>query len=264
MKLLIKLGGTLLDSEESRSSLAAQLVGLAAGGHQVVVVHGGGKRLSRYLAARGIESRFIRGFRVTTPETLDAVIKVLAGEVNLELVSALERAGARAVGLTGADAGLVEAVELSPELGAVGEIERVRPELLDLLTSRGYVPVVACLARGARGEIYNVNADQLAVAVATHFLADRLVFLTDVEGVLDSEERLIAELTAEGATQLIASGVASGGMEAKLRACASALEQGVPQISIAAGARPGVLEQLLSGSGTGTTVTATCTAGSSR
>ena len=252
MKLLIKLGGTLLDSEESRYSLALQLAGLAARGHHVAVVHGGGKQLSRYLAARGVESRFINGFRVTTPETLEAVIQVLAGEVNLQLVAALEQAGGRAVGLTGADAGLVQAVPLSAELGAVGHIERVRPELLDLLTSRGYLPVVACLARGGRGEIYNVNADQMAVACAAHFLADRLIFLTDVEGVLDAEKRLIAELTVEQAAHLVEARVVSGGMEAKLRACCSALKQGVPEVRIAAGARPRVLEQLLSGGRLGT------------
>ncbi|MBI3695286.1 MAG: acetylglutamate kinase, partial [Acidobacteria bacterium] len=160
MKLLVKLGGTLLDGEESRRRLALQLARLAGQGHQVVVVHGGGKQLSRYLAGRGMESRFVNGFRVTTPEILEGVTKILAGDVNLQLVSALEQAGARAVGLTGADAGLVRAVQLSPELGAVGRIERVRPEVLDLLASRGYLPVVACLAAGAHGEIYNVNADQ--------------------------------------------------------------------------------------------------------
>ena len=260
MKLLIKIGGTLLDSEESRYLLALQLPGLAAHGHQVVVVHGGGKQLGRYLAARGIESRFINGFRVTTPETLDAVVKVLAGDVNLQLVTALEQAGARAVGLTGADAGLVQAVPLSPELGAVGRIERVRPELLDLLTARGYIPVVACLARGPHGEIYNVNADQMAVACAAHFLADRLIFLTDVEGVLDSEKRLLPELTADQAAELVERGIASGGMEAKLRACSSAIRQGVPEVRIAAGARPRVLEQLLSGEALGTAVTAGCAA----
>lgn len=256
MKLLVKLGGTLLDGAETRSSLARQVTALADRGHQMVVVHGGGKQLSRYLAARGVESRFVNGFRVTTPETLDAVVKVLAGQVNLELVSALQQAGARAVGLTGADAGLVEAVQLSAELGAVGRIERVRAELLEVLTGRGYLPVIACLAGGRRGEIYNVNADQMAVACATGFRAERLIFLTDVEGVLDTNKLLLPTLTAAQADELIASGVASGGMEAKLRACTSALADGVAAVHVAPGARPAILEELLSGRHPGTKLVA--------
>lgn len=254
MKLLIKLGGTLLDGAESRYLLALQIAGLVVKGHRVVVVHGGGKQLTRYLAERGIASRFVNGFRVTTPETLDAVVQVLAGQVNTELVAALEQAGARPVGLTGADDGLVQAVQLSAELGAVGRVDRVRADLLDLLTAHGYVPVVACLAGGAHGQLYNVNADQMAVACASHFLADRLVFLTDVEAVLDGEKRRIAELTEAEAGSLIASGVATGGMEAKLRACAAAVRQGVPAVQIASGARPRVLDELLAGAPVGTTV----------
>ena len=256
MKLVVKLGGTLLDWEESRQRLAIEIGGLAARGHRVVVVHGGGKQLTRHLTERGVESRFVGGFRVTTPETLRAVVQVLAGEVNLALVSALEQAGARAVGLTGADAGLARAVALSPDLGAVGRIDQVRAELLDLLTGRGYVPVVGCLAGGRQGEVFNVNADQMAVAVASHFLADRLIFLTDVEGVLDGERRRIPELTAEEAGALISSGVAAGGMEAKLKACSSAVRQGVPAVQIAAGAEPRILERLLAGEAAGTTVRA--------
>ncbi len=254
MKLLVKVGGTLLDAEESRRMLAHELAPLAAQGHQVAVVHGGGRQLSRYLAAHGVESRFVNGFRVTTPEVLEGVTKILAGDVNLQLVSALQQAGARAVGLTGADAGLVQAVPLSPDLGAVGRIDRVRPEVLDLLVSRGYLPVVACLAAGVHGEVYNVNADQMAVACAAHFLADRLIFLTDVEGVLDGQKRLVPELTAAAAEELIAQGVATGGMEAKLRACVAAVRQGIPEVRIAAGARPRVLQALLAGREVGTKV----------
>lgn len=256
MKLLIKLGGTLLEDAKIRRQLALQIAGLGRCGHRVVVVHGGGKRLSRYLAERGIESRFVNGLRVTTPEMLDAVVKVFGGEVNTELVGALESAGTRAVGLTGADAGLAEASPLSPELGAVGKIERVRAELLDLLTAEGYVPVVACLAAGAQGELYNVNADQMAVACAAAFAAERLIFLTDVQGALDAEKRVIPQLTAEQAAALIEHGVATGGMEAKLRACLEAVRQGVPEVRIAAGSRPGVLEQLLAGWAVGTAVVA--------
>jgi len=254
VKLLIKIGGTLLESAEVLRRLAVQVSRLAAAGHRVVVVHGGGPQLTRYLALRGIDSRFVNGFRVTTPETLEAVVKVLAGEVNLALVSALQQAGASAVGLTGADAGLTHAVQLSAHLGAVGRIERVRPALLELLTASRYVPVVACLAAGAHGELFNVNADQMAVACAAHFLADRLIFLTDVEGVLDPDKRLIAQLTAAEASAAIDSRLATGGMEAKLRACASAVHQGIPEVRIVAGARPRVLEEVIAGQPAGTRI----------
>ncbi len=254
MKLLVKLGGTLLDSAGSRGRLAPEIAALVGQAHQVVVVHGGGKQLTRYLTQRGVESRFVGGLRVTTPETLEAVVKILAGQVNTELVAVLVRAGARAVGLTGADDGLVRAVRMAPELGAVGKVERARAELLELLTGHGYLPVVACLAGGAQGELYNVNADQMAVACAVAFQADRLIFLTDVEGVLDGDQRLLPELTAAAALELIERDVAQGGMEAKLRACVAAVGQGVGEVQIGPGARAGVLEELLRGRAVGTTV----------
>jgi acetylglutamate kinase len=196
VKLLVKLGGTLLEDASIRRQLARQISALSEQAHRVVVVHGGGKRLSRYLAQRGIESRFVNGLRVTTPQMLEAVVNVFAGEVNTELVGALAAAGARAVGLTGADGGLAQAVPLAEELGAVGRIERVRPALLDLLTGEGYVPVVTCLGAGAQGALYNVNADQMAVACAAAFRAAGIIFLTDVPGVRDHEKHLLPQLTA--------------------------------------------------------------------
>ena len=255
MRLLVKLGGTLLESAEALPRVAAELAAVAQD-HAVVVVHGGGKQLSRHLAARGIESRFVNGFRVTTPETLQSVVQVFAGDVNLKLVAALGQAGARAVGLTGADAGLVEATQLAAELGAVGRIDRVRPELLDSLVAGGYLPVVACLATGRSGEIYNVNADEMAAACAAAFRADRLLLLTDVDAVLDANQQPLARLTAAEAEELIRRGVARGGMEAKLRACGRALAQGVPEVRIAPWARSGVVPQLAAGTGPGTAILA--------
>ena len=216
--------------------LAGQIAAAARDGVDLVVVHGGGKQMTRYLAERGIESRFINGLRVTTPETIDAVLKVFAGSVNHELVAALIAAGASAVGLTGIDACLVEAEPLDPALGAVGKPVRSNPALLNLLCEHGYVPVVACVAGDRRGRIYNVNADQMAAACAASFGADLLLFLTDVAGVLDSGRQVLAQLTSAECEALIAQGVATGGMQAKLRAASNALEKGVNQVIIAAGA----------------------------
>ena len=256
MKLLVKLGGTLLESDQSRASLARQLTRLCADGHRLVVVHGGGKRLSRYLGGLDHKSEFRHGLRVTPPEIMDAVLRVLAGSVNRQLVAELQGAGARAVGLTGIDAGTVRATQLAPDLGLVGKVEHVNPELLDMLTERGFLPAVACIAGGANGAIFNVNADQMAAACATGLAVDRVVFLTDVGGVLDAKGMLIPRLSASGAESLIADGVAKGGMEAKLRAAISALAGGIGRVSIVNGHEPEILAQALGGPGVGSQLSA--------
>ena len=255
MKILVKLGGTLLDQEPLRASLAAQIATAARAGREVVVVHGGGKQMTRFLTERGIESRFVNGLRVTTPETMDAVVKVLAGTVNHELVAALTKAGANAVGLSGVDASLATAEQMDPALGAVGRVVRSNPALLGLLTANGYIPVVACMAGDAQGRMYNVNADQMAVACAAGFEVDQLVFLTDVDGVLDGAKQLLRQLTIADCERLISDGVATGGMEAKLNAARSALRQGVGQVRIAPGAAPDALSRLLAGEPLGTRLT---------
>ncbi len=252
MKLLVKLGGTLLDAADSRDRLAAQIAAARAGGAEIVVVHGGGKQMTRYLTERGIESRFVNGLRVTTPETVDAVLKVFAGSVNHELVASLNRAGAMAVGLSGIDSFLVEAEQMDPALGAVGRVTRSNPALLHLLADNGYLPVVACVAGDRQGQVYNVNADQMAVACAVAFGAQQLVFLTDVPGVLDGAKQVRPVLGAEQSRQLIADGTVTGGMQAKLNAALAALEGGVGQVRIAPGAAEGVLERILAGEEIGT------------
>jgi acetylglutamate kinase len=254
VKLLVKLGGTLLDAADSRDRVAAQIAATRAAGFDVVVVHGGGKQMTRYLAERGIESRFVRGLRVTTPETLDAVLKIFAGSVNHELVASLNRAGALAVGLSGIDAFIAEAEQLDPELGAVGRVTKSDPALLHLLTAHQYVPVVACVAGDRHGNVYNVNADQMAVACAAAFGASQLIFLTDVEGVLDGSRQIRTVLTAQESERLIAEGIATGGMQAKLEAAMAALRGGVEQVRIAPGAADGVLRRLLAGEPIGTRI----------
>jgi acetylglutamate kinase len=251
LKLLIKLGGTLLDAPESLQRLTREITAVARDA-STVVVHGGGKQMTRFMDERGIESRFVNGLRVTTPEVLDAVVKVFAGSVNVALVSAFRAAGSRPVGLTGLDAGLVDAEPLNSELGHVGRPIQSDIRLLEILLGERYLPVVACVAGDAQGAVYNVNADQMAVACATAFGVDKLLFLTDVEGVRDGTNRIRECLTAAEARALIRDGVATGGMQAKLEAALAALEQGVGEILIASGARPGVIAKLVGGSRIGT------------
>jgi acetylglutamate kinase len=255
VKILVKLGGTLLDTPDSRARLAREITELVGSGVHVVVVHGGGKQMTRFLTERNVESRFVNGLRVTTPEVLDAVLKVLGGAVNHELVAAFVAAGARAVGLSGLDAGTAIAERLDPQLGAVGRPVGSNGALMNLLAANGYLPVVACIAGDASGAIYNVNADQMAVACASGFGADTLFFLTDVDGVRMADGTVAASLTPAGIDRLIADGVATGGMQAKLESARRALEAGVRKIVIAPGQLSGIVSRLAAGTAIGTSIT---------
>ncbi len=251
MRLLIKLGGTLLDAAESRERLAREIAKVAER-EQVVVVHGGGKQMTRFLAERGVESRFVNGLRVTTDEVIDAVVKVFAGSVNAQLVTAFRAAGANPVGLSGLSGKLVDAVQLDPELGHVGKPEASDGRLLEILVRESYLPVVACVAGNRFGSIFNVNGDQMAAACAQAFGADRLIFLTDVEGVRDVSGRTCDKLTVEQGLHLISSGIATGGMQAKIEAAVTALQHGVAEVLIAPGAHSGIIDKLLAGDRVGT------------
>ncbi len=256
MKALIKIGGSLLDDAASRNDIAAQIAEVAASGVTVTVVHGGGKQMTRFLEERGVTSTFVRGLRVTTDETIDAVLKVLAGSVNTQLVASLCAAGALAVGLTGIDAGLATADQLDPELGFVGKVVASDSRLLATLSGAGYMPVVACIAGGIHGEVFNVNGDSMAVAVAYNWQVDRLVFLTDVAGVLDAEKALIPVLTAAECRSLIDTEVATGGMQAKLNSAMDAVEHGVQEVRIVKGSEAGIVRRVFAGEQTGTRVIA--------
>ena len=261
MKILVKLGGTLLDSPESRLRLASEIAAASQQGIQVVVVHGGGKQMTRYLAGQGIESRFVNGLRVTTPEVLDAVVKVLAGSVNQDLVSAFVACGAPAVGLSGMDALLTEARQLDPDLGWVGKPIRSDARLLNSLLELKYIPVVACLAGDRQGRFFNVNADQMAVSLAGALCADKLLFLTDVDGVKDRNNVVYSTLNIEECRKLVDSGTVSGGMRAKLESAIEAFETGTGEVVIAPGAVNGVIRQLVAGEDVGTRIVAGSAAG---
>jgi acetylglutamate kinase len=252
LRILVKLGGSLLDSPQERTRLAGELAAVSRT-VQMVIVHGGGKQMTRFLTERGVESRFVDGLRVTTPDVVDAVLKVFAGTVNHELVAAFVAAGSKAVGLTGIDASITEAVQLREDLGAVGRVTKSNGDLLELLSANGYLPVVACVAGDRDGAIYNVNADQMAVACAAGFGADKLFFLTDVDGV-KGKDGLISKLTPQDCRQLIAGGIATGGMQAKLNAACDGLAGGVGEVVIVPGSRGGVVSSLMEGQSIGTRI----------
>ena len=245
MKLLVKLGGTLLDGAESRDCLARQIAATRAAGHEVTVVHGG-READDPLSGRPGNREPLRR-RPASHRTGDRrrrVLKVFAGTVNHELVASLNRAGALGVGLSGIDSFLAEAEQMDPALGAVGRVTRSNAALLNLLTANGYVPVVACVAGDRQGNIYNVNADQMAVGLRGR-VRGGATDLPDGCGWRPGrrEGGLRPVLTAADSRQLIADGVATGGMQAKLNAALSALEGGVEQVRIAPGAAPSVLEK---------------------
>ncbi len=241
----------MLDEPASRNGLARQLTALTAE-HELVVVHGGGKQMTRYLEERGVESRFVNGLRVSDEAVIDAASKVIAGSVNKQFVAALTAAGQLAMGLSGVDGRLTTAMRMAGDLGYVGSPVRSDGRLLRLLVDGGYLPVVACLAADESGTIYNVNADGMAVSCALAFQAEKLLFLTDVTGVRDCEGRVLEQMLPADIARLIESGVAHGGMQAKLLAAAAAVAGGVKEVIVASGHEPKVCRRILQGDQVGT------------
>ena len=260
MKVLIKLGGTLLDDAAKRNNLACQLAQVARNA-ELVVVHGGGKQVTRFLEERGVKSTFVNGLRVSDETVIDAVTKVIAGSINKQFVAALCAAGQSSVGLSGVDGLLTTAQAVNPELQFVGKPQRTDGKLLDVLVGAGYLPVVACIAADAQGNIYNVNADQMAVSCAIGWRADKLFFLTDVPGVKNASGDVMPHLTPADVAKLIQSGVAHGGMQAKLESALWALEGGLAEVVIAPGQEPDICALLMDGRPVGTRLTSTQTAG---
>ena len=252
MKVVIKIGGTLLEDAAEHARMARLLRDAAGGGRQTLVVHGGGKQLTAFLDKNGVQSEFRNGLRVTSAEALDGVVKVFAGTMNHNLLAALHAEGVPAVGISGIDAGCLRAERLrgakGEDWGYVGRITGANPQVWEAILAAGMLPVMACIAVDEDGQIYNVNADQAAVACAIHWRADALIFLTDVDGVQDAAGQIVARIGAEDIPALIGSGTVTGGMLAKLNAVEEALAGAVPQILIRNGHRAGILETSFSGS----------------
>ncbi len=248
MKLVVKIGGTLIEHASGRQKIARRIARIVRDGHQALIVHGGGKQLSEYLKQSGIASRFVDGLRLTTAETLDGVVKVFAGTVNHQLLAALHQAGVPAAGISGVDGGCLVAEKLTGENGRdwgfVGRITKANPRIWEVLLEGGVLPVMASLAVGEDGQIYNVNADQAAVACAVHLGADALILLTDVDGVRNAQGRIIRCLEAEEIPSLIESGTATGGMLAKLNAVREALAGDVERVHIVNGHSDVALETI--------------------
>ena len=254
--IVVKIGGAVFDS---RDTTIEDLVRLQQQDKSLVVVHGGGNLITEWLSKQGIPTRFVHGERVTDRATLEVVIAVLAGLANKEIVAAINSSGGRAIGISGVDGALIRSKIKDRELGYVGNVVKVNTVPLEVLLQAGYIPIVSPVSLDSFAEsddatqILNINGDLVAGEIAAAIGAERLIFLTDVAGVCDQSGKLLPRLSSSEAEALIVSGVASGGMIPKVKACLAALS-GVSSARIIDGRQPHALLRELEGQGGGTII----------
>jgi len=243
--IVIKYGGHAMVDETLKESFAKDVVMLKYIGINPVIVHGGGPQIGQMLKSLGKEAKFVQGIRVTDQETMDVVEMVLGGKLNKEIVAGINRCGGRAIGLSGKDGNLIlgrkmEMRAVNPEtlaseiidVGLAGEVEKINPEIVTLLDRGNFIPVIAPVGCGIHGETFNINADLVAGEVAAALKAEKLILLTDVEGVKDKDGKLISNIDAEEIPARIADGTITGGMIPKLNCCLKALRGGVRKVHI--------------------------------
>ncbi len=263
--IVIKYGGNAMTDDKLKKSFAHDVVLLKLVGMNPVVVHGGGPQIDELLKRFGKKGEFVQGMRVTDAETMDVVEMVLGGQINKEIVSLINQQGGRAVGLTGADGGLIRAKKMlirgaddSDELidiGQVGEVESIDPEIVHHLHTHDFIPVIAPLGVGKKGETYNINADLVAGKVAEILKAEKLIVLTNTPGVLDKNGNLLTGLTARKIDELFADGTISGGMLPKISSALDAVKNGVNTCHIIDGrVDHALLLEVLTDEGVGTLI----------
>ena len=257
--VVVKYGGNAMINEELKQQVMEDIVLLWLIGVKIVLVHGGGPEINEMMDKLGKKPTFVNGLRVTDKETVDIVQMVLAGKVNKTLVNLLEMKGGKAMGLSGMDGRLIEAKVKNPELGYVGEITKIHINpVLDLL-EKGYIPVISTLGCDKKGNAYNINGDTAAAYIAGAMHAERLIMMTDIDGILrdkNDPHTLIRELTTAEARALQDEGVISGGMIPKVECCIKAIDEGVKNVTIMDGrVSHAILMELLTNEGAGTMVT---------
>jgi acetylglutamate kinase len=266
---VIKYGGAAQVKEELKESFAKDIVMLNFIGIRTAIVHGGGPKISAMMEKMGKKPKFVQGQRVTDEETMDIVEMVLGGLVNKEIVSLINSHGGKAVGLSGKDGGLIKAkkklikksdatgVEEIIDLGLVGEVTNIDPQILISLKNEGFIPVVSPVGVGRKAETLNINADYVAAAVASALKAEKLILLTDVPGILDKSEKIISTLKKTRIKKLVENGTITGGMLPKVQACLKALEGGVAKTHIIDGRIPHcLLIEIFTKEGIGTEIQA--------
>ncbi|MFZ5996855.1 MAG: acetylglutamate kinase [Nitrospirota bacterium] len=247
---VIKYGGAAQVEEELKGSFAQDIVLLNFIGIKPVIIHGGGPKISQTMKRMGKEPAFVQGQRITDKETMDIVEMVLGGLINKEIVALINNHGGKAVGLSGKDGGLIKAKkkllkkaaesgeEELIDIGLVGEVEAVDPDILDSIEKGGFVPVISPIGAGSKGEAYNINADYVASAVAASLKAEKFILLTDVPGINDKKGKTISTIHKKEIKKLIDNGTISGGMIPKVQACTRALDAGVKKTHIVDGRIP--------------------------
>ena len=257
--IVVKYGGHAMVDAELSASFALDIVLLKYIGVRPVIVHGGGPQIQAMLERLGKDSSFVEGLRVTDDETMEIVEMVLGGRINHEIVELIQQAGGRALGLTGSDGGLLRVTRKSVrgrDLGRVGEIESVDPSSIRAVADAGFVPVVAPIGVDSSGLTHNVNADEAAGGIAAALKAERLILLTDVEGVRDRQERLVSELSSEEARKLTREGTIRDGMIPKVECCIEALAGGATAATILDGrVQHALLLEIFTERGVGTLLT---------
>jgi acetylglutamate kinase len=261
--VVIKYGGSAMESDELKESFALDVVLLHLVGINPVIVHGGGPQIGALMKKLGKQPAFVGGMRVTDAETMEIVEMVLVGKINKEIVGLINHHGGRAVGLSGKDGNLLRARKRlhrtatgdSVDIGLVGEVEAVGVEAIRLLEERAFVPVIAPVGVGSRGETYNINADLVAGEVAAALGAEKLIHLTDVQGIKDTDGRLISTLSRKEAERLVQTGVIDGGMLPKVESALRALEAGTAKAHILDGRIPhAILLEIFTKEGIGTEI----------
>ena len=256
--IVVKYGGNAMIDDALKAQVMEDVVLLALIGVKVVLVHGGGPEINGLMEKLGKKPEFVDGLRVTDAETMDIVQMVLAGKVNKTLVNMLENKGGRAVGLSGMDGRLIEAVQKDPRLGYVGEIVKIHPSPITDLLEKGYIPVVSTIGCDRAGNAYNINGDTAAAYIAGSLGAERMLLMTDIAGILrdkDDPASLIPEMTVDEAAHLREQGIISGGMIPKVDCCVKAITAGVKRVVIMDGRIPhSILMELLTDEGAGTMV----------
>jgi acetylglutamate kinase len=261
--VVIKYGGAAMDQADLKDSFALDVILLRLVGINPVIVHGGGPQIGALMKRLGKEPKFVGGMRVTDEETVDIVEMVLVGKINKEIVGLINHHGGKAVGLSGKDAGLLTAhrrLHRLPsgefiDIGLVGEVERVNAEPIRLLEEAGYIPVIAPVGVGGGGETYNINADLVAGEVAAALAAEKLIHLTDVQGIKGTDGRLVSTLARKDAERLMKEGIIDGGMLPKVESSLRALEGGTAKAHIIDGRLPhAILLELFTREGIGTEI----------
>ena len=257
--VVIKYGGNAMQTEQLKQQVMEDIALLWLIGVKVVLVHGGGPEISQTMKKLGKEAVFVDGLRVTDEETMDIVQMVLAGKVNKTLVNLIQTKGGHAVGVSGVDGGIIEAVTKDERLGLVGQITRIRTQPITDLLEKNYIPIISTIASDRQGNVYNINGDTAAAHIAGALGAERMILMTDIAGILrdkDDPSTLIPHVTVAEAKKLYEEGVISGGMIPKVDCCIEALTHGVKNVVIMDGRTPhSILMELLTDEGAGTMVT---------